>query len=209
MTNYKSMGGGGGGGLLPWKPELWSSLLSNLIQPFPRPNDATHKIRSKLTNWLQWYLSPKMETFRHSRASNSKLSGLIRLDIELERAIMPVMVTSIFDDDSIKNGRANMETPFSHYKYMYMGKFLDAQGQLTPSSFVRYGWNSNSSVILYMSSIPANIKSIGSKATEKKWRYHFPNYKWMGDFCSHWHQRFNPICLKKYTAFSHPQWCYI
>ena len=38
---------------------------------------------------------------------------------------MPVLVTSNFDDDSIKNERASMETPFSHYKYM--GKFLDTQ----------------------------------------------------------------------------------
>ena len=43
---------------------------------------------------------------------------------------MPVMVTSNFDDDSIKNEPASMETPFSHYKSM--GNFLDAQGQLTP-----------------------------------------------------------------------------
>ena len=49
--------------------------------------------------------------------------------IELDRAVMLVLVTSNFDDDSIKNERASMETPFSHYKYM--GNFLDAQGQLT------------------------------------------------------------------------------
>ena len=29
---------------------------------------------------------------------------------------MPVLVTSNFDDDSIKNERASMETAFSHYK---------------------------------------------------------------------------------------------
>ena len=46
---------------------------------------------------------------------------------------MPVLVTSIFDDDSIKNERASMETPFSHYKSM--GNFLDAQGQLTHPIF--------------------------------------------------------------------------
>ena len=39
-------------------------------------------------------------------------------------------VTNNFDDDSIKNEWASMETPFSHYKSM--GNFLDAQGQLTP-----------------------------------------------------------------------------
>ena len=43
---------------------------------------------------------------------------------------MPVLVTSNFDDDSIKNEWASMETAFSHYKSM--GIFLDAQGQLTP-----------------------------------------------------------------------------
>ena len=43
---------------------------------------------------------------------------------------MPVLVTSNFDVDSIKNERASMATAFSHYKSM--GNFLDAQGQLTP-----------------------------------------------------------------------------
>ena len=43
---------------------------------------------------------------------------------------MPVLVTSNFDDDSIENERAGMETAFSHYKSM--GNVLDAQGQLTP-----------------------------------------------------------------------------
>ena len=43
---------------------------------------------------------------------------------------MPVLVTSNFDDDSIKNEQVSMERPFSYYKSM--GIFLDAQGQLTP-----------------------------------------------------------------------------
>ena len=68
--------------------------------------------------------------FRHSRASNSKVSSLIRPEIKLVRDFMPVLVTSNFDDDSIKNKRASMETAFSHYKSM--GIFSDAQGQLTP-----------------------------------------------------------------------------
>ena len=55
--------------------------------------------------------------------------GLIQPKIELNRAFMPVLVTSNFDDDSIKNERASMETALSHYKSM--GNFLDAQGQLT------------------------------------------------------------------------------
>ena len=50
--------------------------------------------------------------------------GLIQPKIELNRAFMPVLVTSNFDDDSIKNKLASMETAFSHCKSM--GKFLDA-----------------------------------------------------------------------------------
>ena len=42
---------------------------------------------------------------------------------------MPVLVISSFDDYSIKNEQASIETAFSHYKSM--GNFLDAQGQLT------------------------------------------------------------------------------
>ena len=46
--------------------------------------------------------------------------------IELVRAFLPVLVTSNFDDDSIINEWASMETPFSHYKSM--GNFLDPKG---------------------------------------------------------------------------------
>ena len=49
--------------------------------------------------------------------------GNQRPEIELIQAFMPVLVTSHFDDDSIKNERASMEKPFSHYKSM--GNFLD------------------------------------------------------------------------------------
>ena len=58
------------------------------------------------------------------------MSGLIGPKFELDQAFMPVLVTSNFDDDSIKNEPASMETPFSHYKSM--GDYFYAQGQLTP-----------------------------------------------------------------------------
>ena len=41
---------------------------------------------------------------------------------------MPVLIAK-FDEDLIKNERASLETPFSHYKTM--GNFLDAPGHLT------------------------------------------------------------------------------
>ena len=40
---------------------------------------------------------------------------------------MPVLVNSNFDDDSIKNERSSMQTPFSHY--IAKGNVLDAQGR--------------------------------------------------------------------------------
>ena len=84
----------------------------------PHPNGGTYKIWSRLANWLQRYSRSKVWNFRHSRASNSKMSGLIRPKIKLNRAFMPVLVIGIFDDDSIKNEPASMETAFSHYKSM-------------------------------------------------------------------------------------------
>ena len=57
---------------------------------------------------------------------NSKVSSLIRPEMKLVQAFMPVLVTSNFDEDSIKNEPTSMETPLS------MGNFLDTQGQLTP-----------------------------------------------------------------------------
>ena len=113
---------------------------------------------------------------------------------------MPVLFTSNFDDDSIKNEQTSMQTAFSHCKSM--GNFLDAQGQLTPSSMVRSGWNLNSSKILCMSSLPASINRIGSKTTEEKRRHCFPHFKSMGTFCCHGNHRFYPICPKTVCSLS-------
>ena len=82
--------------------------------------------------------------------------------------------------------------------------FLDAQGQLTSWSVDRSGRNSNSSEILCMSSLPASIKRIGSKATEKSWRHKFPHYKSVGAFCCYEHQSFDSVCLKTLCSLSPP-----
>ena len=176
------------------------------MQPFPYPNDATHIIWSRLACWLQRYSSSKVWNFRHTRASNSKMTGRIRPKIKLNKAFMPVLVISNFDDDLIKNERAGMETTFSHSKSM--GNVLDTQGQLTPKSVVRSGQNLNSFKILCMSLLPASIKKIGSKATEKRWRHHFPHYKSMGVFCCMDTRVLIQSASEHYAAFPHPQWCY-
>ena len=83
-------------------------------------------------DWPTGFRDIQVQSMKFSsfKASNSKVSSLIRPEIKLVRAFMPALVTRNFDDDSIKNERASMETAFSHYKSM--GKCLDAQGQLTP-----------------------------------------------------------------------------
>ena len=42
---------------------------------------------------------------------------------------MPVLVPSNMDDNAIKNEKANMETPFSHYNYVF-GNNFETHGQL-------------------------------------------------------------------------------
>ena len=121
FPHYKSMGAFYCHGHQSFDP----ICLKKIIQPFSTPSDATHKIWSRLANWPQRYSSSKVWNFRHSRASNSKVSSLIQPEIKLIQALMPVLITSNFDDYLIKNERASMETAFSHYKSM--GNSLDAQ----------------------------------------------------------------------------------
>ena len=85
-----------------------------------------------------------------------------------------------------------------HFPIVSLWEIFRPQGQLTPWSVVRSGWNSHLYEILCM-------KRIRSKTTEKKWRHHFPHYKSMGAFCCHGNQSFDPICPKTfYAAFPHP-----
>ena len=79
---------------------------------------------------------------------------------------------------------------FSHYKSM--GIFPDAQGQLTPQSLVRSCQISNSSEILWMSSLPASMKKIGSKLEVLECSQHFPHYNPMGANCCPGNQSSNP-----------------
>ena len=60
---------------------------------------------------------------------------------------------------------------FSHYKSM--GIFPDAQGQLTPQSLVRSGQISNSYEMLWMSSLPANMKKVRSKIEALECSQHY------------------------------------
>ena len=63
------------------------------------------------------------------KAHNSEVTDPILPEFELVRAFVPVVITSKFDEDPIKNERASLEIPFSHCKSME--NFSDAQGHLT------------------------------------------------------------------------------
>ena len=99
------------------------------------------------------------------------MNGLIWFEMELVRDFMPVLVTSKFDEDLINNDSARLETQFSHYVY---GIFLHAQGHLTPKGVARSDRNSNSSEILFLSSLPASLTKIESTLNALAWRHRFP-----------------------------------
>ena len=83
---------------------------------------------------------------------------------------------------------------FSHYKAM--GIFPDAQGQITPQSLVRSGRISNSSGMLWMSSLLASMKKIRSKMKAVECSQHFPHYNPMGAIRCQGHQSSDSIWPK-------------
>ena len=125
FSHYKSMGAFCGHGNYSFDPICPKTLCS--LSPTPM------MLRIKFDpDWpagLRDIQVKKCEIFVTQGQVTPKMSGLIRPKIELDRTFMPVLVTSNFDDDSLKNERASMKTPFSHYKSIR--NFLEAQGQLT------------------------------------------------------------------------------
>ena len=107
---------------------------------------------------------------------------------------MHVLVTCKNEDDRIKMKELECSQDFSHYKSM--GIFSDAQGQLTPQSLVRSGLFSNSSEMLYMSSLSASMKEIQSKMKALECSQHFSHYNPVGAIRCHGNQSSNPIWPK-------------
>ena len=83
---------------------------------------------------------------------------------------------------------------FSNYKSMRI--FQDAQGQLTPQSYVESGQNSNLCEILWLSSLPVSMKKIRSKMKALACSQRFPHYDPMGAIRCHGHQSSDPIWSK-------------
>ena len=78
----------------------------NLMQPFPYPSDATHRIRSRLAEWLQRYSSLKVWTTTDGR-----------------RTIGTMYTISSHCDPSegVRLGCSN--PPFSTFYFIFMGNF--------------------------------------------------------------------------------------
>ena len=193
FPHYKSMGA-----FCCHGNQFWSNQPQNLKQPFPHPSDAIHKIWSRLANWLQRYSSSKVWNFRHSRASNSKWSGLIRLKIELDGAFMPFLVfTSNVDDDSIKNERASKETPFSYYKSMgiFFRRSRAANSIVSCPSWPKFKLVRDFMHVLVI----CKYKKDRIKSNREKVETPFSP---VGAFCCQGHQSFNPICPKTLGSLS-------
>ena len=107
--------------------------------------------------------------FSLSRAANSTIRSQMEPNFELVQDIMVVLLTCKNEEDPNKKGSTRVPTR------LYFN-FSDAQGQLTLQSVVEYGRNSNSSKLLWLSSLPARMKKTQSKMKTLECKQHFSNY---------------------------------
>ena len=158
------------------------------MQPFPHPNDGSDKIWLRLAHWLRRYSSLKMFTdartdARHRYTKSSALSlwlwcqsralTLLQICRNSNSSKLSCMssIPARMKKIQLKMKALECSQDFSHYKSM--GIFPGAQGQLTPQSLVRSGRVSNSSEMLWMSSLPASMKKIRSKMKALEWTQHY------------------------------------
>ena len=95
--------------------------------------------------------------FRRSRAANSVVHGRILPNFELIQALMYIIITCKYEMNLIKYFRENVITPF--FPLLLLSVAMETSNRLWP--------NFNSFKLLYMSSLPTNMKRIQSKLAEK------------------------------------------
>ena len=121
-------------------------------------------------------------------------------DIQVRKCKMFVIQGQLtFDDDSVKNERASMETPFSHCKSMEIFRRSRAANSVVRCRI----WPKFDLVrdIMHVL-VTCKYKKDRIKSNQEMWRHHFPHYKSIGAFCCHGHQSFYPICLETLCSFS-------
>ena len=111
---------------------------------------------------------------------------------------MPVLVTSNFDDDSIKNERGSMATAFFHISLWEFFRRSRAANSVVSGLI----WPKRQLVrdFIHVSFLQV-FKGSDKKTTEKRC-HHFPHDKSMGAFCCHGNQGFDPICPKTLCSLS-------
>ena len=108
---------------------------------------------------FQGKLTPQSVVQSSRNSNSSKLSCMSSLPASMKK-------------DQMKISQVKVETPFSHHEpYLLPWKPVVGSGRI-----------SNSFKLLFMLSLPANMKRIRSRTAEKKWRHHFSHYKPMGIF---------------------------
>ena len=95
---------------LPWKEEFWHNVSKYLLQHFPNPSNAAHKIRSRLANLPQRYSSLKVDKVEYGDdfMSVQIIYKSHKDPIIIEMAMLWIrsnMASEIFKFESVDNGR--------------------------------------------------------------------------------------------------------
>ena len=139
----------------------WLSSLPARMKKIQSKKEAARVFTTLYINFsdMQGQITLKLVVVSGQNLNSSKLSCMSSLPARM-RLIKSKMKELECSQD------------FSHYKYM--GIFTDIQGQLTPQSLVRSGQISNSSEMLWMSSLPASMKKIRSQMKVLECSQDFP-----------------------------------
>ena len=133
---------------------------------------VTYKLKIDRINSNREKVETYMYNFRRSRAANTVVSRQIWPKFDLIQAFMTVLITCKNQNDRNINSRKKVETSFFHYKSM--GYFRRSRADNFVVGGPIWSKDSNSLVILCISSLPTNLIWIGSIATNKKcWRRFF------------------------------------
>ena len=173
------------------------------MQPFPHPNDATHKIWSRLATGFrdiqvqkceifvtQGQVTPKWVVWSSPNSNSTKLLCL---------SWVPATLMMIWP-------KMNELAWRQHFPIISLWKFF-RRSRATNSVVIGLIWPKIELVRDFMHwLVTCKYKRIRWKTIKKRWRHRFPHYKSMGAFCCHGNQSFDPICPKTLCSLSpHPR----
>ena len=133
--------------------------------------------------------------FRHSRASNSKVSSLIHSSELLCLSWFPATLMMI-------RSKMNEVAWRQHFPIISLWDFF--RRSRTANSVVSDPVGPKFELVLNFMHvlITCKYKRTWPDTTEKRWRHRFPHYKSVGAFCCHGNQSFDPICPKTLGSIS-------